>query len=453
MKNKFLKQAYVSIEVIIVAAVILTAGLSGVLAFVKNGKNNNKTMLNAIDDVYTELEMPLGGGTGGTGNGGSGGTGDIIVPEIPLVGEAYAIYTDADKTLRFIRSETVPVAGDIYEGLEITNVYSDIETTYYDSNIEDSGFGDIDDVPWVVDHKNDIEKILFVDEIRPISTAYWFAKIKYCSYLDLDKLNTSKVTNMNGMFYYISNNSAITTLSINLSNWDVSSVTNMRNMFSNACSYATSWSVGDLTNWDVSNVTNMSSMFSLAGYRESSSWSVGDLTNWDVSNVTDMGSMFYGAGQNATSWSIGDLSNWEVSNVTNMGHMFGSAGYNATSWTVGYLNNWNVSNVTDMKHMFIGAGYKSNAFALDLTNWDVSNVTDMSYMFSTAGKESSSWSIGDLSNWDVSNVTNMNYMFDRAGQSASYTLDLRAWKDKVRSDVTKTRFEYNVTSKIITPWE
>ena len=70
MKRNLLKKAYVSIEVIIVAAVIITAGLSGVLAFVKNGKNNNKTMLNAIDDVYTELEMPLGGGTGGSGNGG-----------------------------------------------------------------------------------------------------------------------------------------------------------------------------------------------------------------------------------------------------------------------------------------------------------------------------------------------------------------------------------------------
>ena len=37
-----------------------------------------------------------------------------------------------------------------------------------------------------------------------------------------------------------------------LSSWDVSSVTNMTNMFS----YATSFN-GDISSWDVSSVTNM----------------------------------------------------------------------------------------------------------------------------------------------------------------------------------------------------
>ena len=44
----------------------------------------------------------------------------------------------------------------------------------------------------------------------------------------------------------------------------------------------------DISNWDVSNVTNMSHMFC----RCSNLKSVGDLSKWNVSNVTDMSYMF-----------------------------------------------------------------------------------------------------------------------------------------------------------------
>ena len=59
---------------------------------------------------------------------------------------------------------------------------------------------------------------------------------------------------------------------------------------------------GDLSNWDVSNVTNMESIFNSSKFN-------GDLSNWDVSNVTNMRGMF------CNSVFDGDISNWDVSNV------------------------------------------------------------------------------------------------------------------------------------------
>ena len=90
---------------------------------------------------------------------------------------------------------------------------------------------------------------------------------------------------------------------IDISEWDVSNVTNMSHMFY-VCKELKS--VGDLSDWDVSNVTNMSSMFLACVELES----IGDISKWDVSNVTNMSYMFYMCRSLNQ-----DLSDWDVSKV------------------------------------------------------------------------------------------------------------------------------------------
>ncbi len=121
---------------------------------------------------------------------------------------------------------------------------------------------------------------------------------------------------------------------------------------------------GDISNWDVSSVTDMHGMFEEA-------WNFNQaLNNWNVSNVTDMGAMFCLAKEFNQA-----LNNWDVSNVTNMGSMFQDAKeFNQT------LNNWNVSSVKYMGYMFKG----TKEFNQALNDWDVSNVTDMYMMFRDA---------------------------------------------------------------------
>ncbi len=118
---------------------------------------------------------------------------------------------------------------------------------------------------------------------------------------------------------------------------------------------------GEISNWDVSKVTDMKEMFYKAHSFNQ------PLNNWNVSNVTNMKGMFLG-----TSSFNQPLNNWDVSNVTDMNCMF----YDAVSFNQP-LNNWDVSNVTDMKDMF----YNAHSFNQPLNNWNVSNVTDMSWMW------------------------------------------------------------------------
>ena len=75
-----------------------------------------------------------------------------------------------------------------------------------------------------------------------------------------------------------------TSFNVDLSKWDVSSVTDMDGMFLSVRSLN-----ADLSKRDVSSVANMGAMF-----QEATSLNV-DLSKWDVSSVTDMDGMFLSA--------------------------------------------------------------------------------------------------------------------------------------------------------------
>ena len=242
-----------------------------------------------------------------------------------------------------------------------------------------------------------------------------FSGMSSLTSLDLSNFNTSKVWDMDSMF---SGMSSLT--SLDLSNFDTSRVAYMRWMFSGMSSLTSfkfshfghfyvkmdgmfsgmsSLTSLDLSNFDTSAATSMRMMF----YNVRSLASL-DLSSFNTSNVTDMEGMFY----NVSSLTSLDLSNLDTSKVEDMVGMFRGM----SSLTSLKLPNFNTSKVKDMRMMF----YNVRSLAsLDLSSFDTSNVEDMYAMFANMFSLTSL----DLSNFDTSNVKTMEYMFYLENENAS----------------------------------
>ena len=241
-------------------------------------------------------------------------------------------------------------------------------------------------------------------------------------YGDISEWDVSRVTDMNGLF------AAASAFNQPLAAWNVSRVTDMHLMFQGASAFNQ-----PLAAWNVSRVTNMRAMFhaATAFNQPLAAWNVDRVTNmramfqgavafnqplaaWDVGRVTNMRSMF-----NAASSFNQDISAWDVSNVTTMQQMFAYAFVFNQS-----LDTWDVSNVNDMSYMFT----RAYAFNGDVSTWDVSGVLDVVEMFHVASSFNR-----DVSQWDVRRFTDTRFLF--AGASA-FNQPLNTWNvDRVTTMV------------------
>ena len=220
------------------------------------------------------------------------------------------------------------------------------------------------------------------DTSRVTNMSYMFFNTSSLTLLDLSNFNTSQVMNMDSMFRGMTN---LTT--IDLSNFDTSKVEDMSSMFSDMRNLTTL----NLSNFNTSRVAYMNRMFS-----DMHNLINLNISNFDTSQVTDMNDMF----SNIRNLTNLNLSNFNTSKVTDMGFMF----YGMSSLTTLDLSSFDTSNVTKMYSMFRGI---SNLTTLNLSNFNTSKVMSMEFMFC----DMRSLTILNLSNFDTSNVKNMSYMF------------------------------------------
>ena len=236
----------------------------------------------------------------------------------------------------------------------------------------------------------EIENINLLDTSEVTNMEGMFSRCNSLTSLDVSNFDTSKVTDMGSMFDGCSRLTSLDT-----SNFNTSQVTNMVSMF-NYCSKLTSL---DVSNFNTSKVTNMNSMF-----YECRSLTSLDVSKFDTSKVTSMGSMFYECSR-LTSL---DLSNFDTSQVTAMFSMFsGCSGLTSLD-----VSNFDTSQITSMGSMFNDC---SNLTSLDVSKFDTSKVTNMRYMFSACINLTSL----DVSKFDTSKVTNMSYMFSQCNRLTS----------------------------------
>tara|TARA_B100001996_G_scaffold76211_1_gene56297 strand:- start:24830 stop:29548 length:4719 start_codon:yes stop_codon:yes gene_type:complete len=190
--------------------------------------------------------------------------------------------------------------------------------------------------------------------------------------------NVSKVTTMHEMFKLAN------AFNQPIGSWDVSKVSNMDRMFNDASNFNQ-----DIGSWDVSSLISMERMFGNAVVFNQA------LDSWNVSKVENMSLVF----RTANSFNQ-PLGSWDMSSVTEMYHMFsGGCPFDQD------ISGWDVSKVENISHIFS----ENSKFNQDISGWDVSSVTNMEYTFygATAFNQ-------DISNWDVSQVSNMNEMFNGA---------------------------------------
>lgn len=202
----------------------------------------------------------------------------------------------------------------------------------------------------------------------------------------LDNFDTSEVTSMKGLTVIPDAGGGNVRNIYGLDKLDTSNVTDMGGMFS-ACGKVTSL---DLSNFNTSNVTDMSSMFAYCEKLTDL-----DLSSFDTSNVTDMSWMF-----DCPSLTKLSVETFTTQNVMNMSGMFAGC-HNITDLD---LSSFDTSSATSMDYMFQGC---SGLTELNLSNFDTSSVIHMDGMFNGCVNLNSI----DLSSFDVSNSPNMNRMF------------------------------------------
>ena len=169
--------------------------------------------------------------------------------------------------------------------------------------------------------------------------------------IDLNDIDTSKITDMSNLFYAILPMKYPNIKKIDVSSWDVSKVTNMYSIFEYCKNLE---SVGDLSSWDVSNVTDMNYIF-----KECFSLiSLGDLSDWNIKKVSNFDYAFYNCYNLKY---IGDISSWDMSKVRSVKKMF----YNCERLTddIGDLDNWNLKNAKNIRGMLFGCkSFKTPTF-------------------------------------------------------------------------------------------
>ena len=259
-----------------------------------------------------------------------------------------------------------------------------------------------------------------------------------------------------------------------LSNWDVSGVTDFKDSFSYAYAFnkPLNWTFSnnvadniemsdmfknavsfnqDISSWDTSRVVKMDSMFL---FTQPSGLTIGpmvfnqDINSWDTSKVTDASGMFFNSvafNKSLTNWfntgSLtgngiinmfdgatafnGDVSGWDTSNCTNISGVFKDAvNFNKS------ISSWNTGNSI----AFVSTFENAAAYDEDLSALDVSSAQFLVSTFKNATSFNKT-----LEAWDVSACTNMSSMFQGA---TSFNSDLEGWGVKT-SNVTSFELMFN----------
>ena len=337
--------------------------------------NNGIDAKNKIDELANMLQNQGGGNTGGGDSGDNDDEPEVDEGDGPWNPNAY---NETQIALKMTQESPGYLIGN----------YSSRDRVF---SIEGANY-EVEDITIERNGQNEYYKIITLDNF-PTKVSF-----KYGTYIEkvINMCNTSRINDMQSMFYYCKS-----LTSINTNNFNTENVTSMYYMFYNCAALTTL----DVSNWDTSNVTNMQGVFNSC-----TALTQLDVSNWNTSNVTDMSYMFCGFTASTL-----DVSNFNTEKVTDMQLMF----QDCKALTSLDVSNWNTSNVTNMRQMFYGCEALTSLY---LSNLKTDKCISLSYMFYRCKALTT---IGDVSSWNVSEVDNMYDMFEDCESLIS--LNLSNW--------------------------
>ncbi len=258
-----------------------------------------------------------------------------------------------------------------------------------------------------------------------------------------DVPDLSKVTDLSNMFRRCQ------VLNFDLSNWNVSMVTNFASMFREA----TAFNNGDTgnngarpLNWTMKDGANIASGSFLHTFREAKAFNQ-NLNSWNISKGTNFTEMFLWA----ESFNNGDPGNngahpltWTMKDGVNTA----SGPANGMLWSAKSFNqdisSWDVSQITSFYALFavsplFNNGDTNNSSSKPLT-WgsNTSLVTDMRFAFQETPFNQ------DISDWDISSLTQADGMFYLSELDVfNYDALLLSWNKQVQSGKAKANVKFH----------
>jgi surface protein len=204
----------------------------------------------------------------------------------------------------------------------------------------------------------------------------------------------------------------------NISNWNVSRVVNMTNMFNTASAFnnggALTDTSGNSLTWYVPLCKSFASMFlNAAAFNQPIPFLV-DTSGISVGTTVSLASMFQNTSTTVATTFNQNLSSWNVSRVTAMNLMFSRSGA-ALPFNNGSLINdasntltWNAPNCINFSGMFVfsTAFNQPIPFLVDTSGIALPAGCNLTSMFQNAARFNR-----NLNTWNVSRVTNMTLMF------------------------------------------
>jgi surface protein len=220
-----------------------------------------------------------------------------------------------------------------------------------------------------------------------------------CTNMTVSATDRLKFTDTYNFGYWFFGTTSMT--SIDVSNWDISSMTSLRRMFS-----TTGLTSIDISSWDTSNIENMEGLFN----NSESLATITGIENLDLTSLTNAGGLL----ERCTSYVTGtfDFSWFAPPNVVITNSLFANTEATSIDMSGGFASanaSFMFSNCTEL-------------VSINATNLDLSNATNTTRMFSDC---SNLTTITGHEDWVISSSTNANYMFTEC--AALTTLNSAGW--------------------------